>query len=256
MSFNLRYNNPDDGENAWPNRKEFVISLIEKYNPDLIGLQEALPEMVEYLSENLAEYVYWGRPRDEDEEDESSGILFKNNIWEQMDGGHFWLSEDPGSEGSKLDGVSLPRMVSWVKLKRKIDNISYHYFNTHYAFENEYIREKETLIFVEQIEKITKMKINIIKNLIISGDFNAIDSEKCIKMWKEYGNLNDTFDGRKDNQENFGTFHGWSGNAGNKRIDYIFVSKEFKILDYQVIKEKNEDRYPSDHFPIISRISN
>lgn len=37
MSFNLRYDNPDDGWEAWPNRRDFVASLIKNYDPDLLG---------------------------------------------------------------------------------------------------------------------------------------------------------------------------------------------------------------------------
>jgi len=40
MSFNLRYDKPDPGENAWTVRKEAVASLISHYAPDIIGTQE------------------------------------------------------------------------------------------------------------------------------------------------------------------------------------------------------------------------
>ena len=42
MSFNIRYNNPNDGEHAWPNRKNRVASVIRFHGADLIGMQEAL----------------------------------------------------------------------------------------------------------------------------------------------------------------------------------------------------------------------
>ena len=42
MTFNIRYDNPQDGVNAWPNRKEKVAALIRKYDADVIGLQEAM----------------------------------------------------------------------------------------------------------------------------------------------------------------------------------------------------------------------
>ncbi len=44
MSYNIRYNNPDDGVNAWPNRKARVLGLIQKHQPDVMGLQEVLFE--------------------------------------------------------------------------------------------------------------------------------------------------------------------------------------------------------------------
>src|SRR4051794_13304033 len=40
---------------------------------------------------------------------------------EKLDGGHSWLSETPDRAGSKGWDGSLPRMVSWVKLRGRAD---------------------------------------------------------------------------------------------------------------------------------------
>lgn len=50
MSYNIRYNNPDDGINAWPNRKDNVAEMIgPKYRPDIVGLQEVLKDQLDDL---------------------------------------------------------------------------------------------------------------------------------------------------------------------------------------------------------------
>jgi endonuclease/exonuclease/phosphatase family metal-dependent hydrolase len=41
MTYNVRVAF-DKGENSWENRKENAASLIKMYNPDVVGLQEAL----------------------------------------------------------------------------------------------------------------------------------------------------------------------------------------------------------------------
>lgn len=46
-SFNLRMDNPGDGVNAWPNRKEMVKSLIRFHDFDLIGTQEGFKHQLE-----------------------------------------------------------------------------------------------------------------------------------------------------------------------------------------------------------------
>ena len=38
MTFNIRYDKPGDGENAWPNRKDWVASLIRYCGADVIGV--------------------------------------------------------------------------------------------------------------------------------------------------------------------------------------------------------------------------
>ena len=49
MTFNVRYANPDDGPDAWPLRSALVFDLIRAQAPDLVGLQEALPEQMDEL---------------------------------------------------------------------------------------------------------------------------------------------------------------------------------------------------------------
>ena len=56
MSYNIRLDNPKDGDNAWPNRKEATIGMINTLKPDVFGVQEALPHQVQYVEENAVDY--------------------------------------------------------------------------------------------------------------------------------------------------------------------------------------------------------
>ena len=58
MSYNIRLDNAKDGENAWPNRKEATIEMINTLKPDVFGVQEALPHQVQYLKENDCDKYY------------------------------------------------------------------------------------------------------------------------------------------------------------------------------------------------------
>ncbi|MGC8864366.1 MAG: hypothetical protein ACP5O2_01480 [Bacteroidales bacterium] len=42
MTFNIRFDNPGDGVNAWPHRREAVIQMLQREQVSVIGLQEAL----------------------------------------------------------------------------------------------------------------------------------------------------------------------------------------------------------------------
>ena len=46
MSYNIRGDKVEDGENQWKYRKGRVVSLIGKYRPPILGLQEAKPEQL------------------------------------------------------------------------------------------------------------------------------------------------------------------------------------------------------------------
>lgn len=56
MSYNIRLDVSSDGENAWPYRKDFLTSQIHFYEPDILGIQEALPNQVVDIATALNEY--------------------------------------------------------------------------------------------------------------------------------------------------------------------------------------------------------
>ncbi|HKI87616.1 MAG TPA: hypothetical protein VKA38_01225 [Draconibacterium sp.] len=77
ITYNIRYNNPDDGVNAWPNRIEMVTGLLRFYNPDIFGMQEALSGQIIDVQKNLSEYEWFGVGRDDgDKAGEFSPIFF------------------------------------------------------------------------------------------------------------------------------------------------------------------------------------
>ena len=60
MSFNVRYNNPGDGEHAWTNRRDRVASVIRFHKADLIGMQEVLRDQISDLEILLPQYGWVG----------------------------------------------------------------------------------------------------------------------------------------------------------------------------------------------------
>ena len=76
MTYNIRLDTPKDSVNAWPHRAARVASLIRKYNPDILGVQEALHHQLHELIRTLPEYSFVGVGRDDGKElGEYSAIL-------------------------------------------------------------------------------------------------------------------------------------------------------------------------------------
>ncbi|MBL8189887.1 MAG: endonuclease/exonuclease/phosphatase family protein, partial [Acidobacteria bacterium] len=135
MSYNIRYGTANDGENHWEKRKDFLIETIKAFNPDLLGTQETLGFQRDFLAEKLSGYEALGVGRDDGKEKgEMTALYFKRSRFEKLDGGHFWLSETPDVPGSKSWDTSLTRMVSWVKLRDKLQPKAkpIMFFNTHF----------------------------------------------------------------------------------------------------------------------------
>jgi len=68
MSFNIRLNLDSDKENSWTNRKQDAIDLLNYYQPDYFGVQEALPEQMKDIKNGMQNYEYVGVGRDDGKE--------------------------------------------------------------------------------------------------------------------------------------------------------------------------------------------
>lgn len=42
MSYNIRYDNPEDGVNSWDNRKADLVAMLQQTHPYILGIQEGL----------------------------------------------------------------------------------------------------------------------------------------------------------------------------------------------------------------------
>jgi hypothetical protein len=63
MSFNIRYGTAKDGDNHWDKRKELCASRVTHFNPDILGLQEALDFQNDFLLKTCPGYTAVEAPR-------------------------------------------------------------------------------------------------------------------------------------------------------------------------------------------------
>ena len=76
MTYNIRYDNPADGDNSWLNRKAGMSNLIVQQNPDLLGMQEVLNGQLQFLGKTLKGYEYIGVGRDDGQQAGEYSPLF------------------------------------------------------------------------------------------------------------------------------------------------------------------------------------
>jgi endonuclease/exonuclease/phosphatase family metal-dependent hydrolase len=256
MTFNIRYNNPDDGENAWPVRKDYVVEMVKKNNVDILGIQEGLKDQVDYLSKELNDYGRIGIGRDDGKEaGEYSAVFYKKDKFEKLESNTFWLSQTPGKSGLGWDGVC-NRIVTWGKFKDKSTGEIFYVFNTHFDHIGKTARRNSALLIKEKIDSVCTSE-----PVIITGDFNSsIDSEPYKIITSAEGNNKYVFDDTKKistskHEGPEGTFTGFDLNkAPTGPIDFIFVSRGNKVNLHKTLSDKFKDHYPSDHFPVFTEI--
>ena len=99
-TFNIRYDNPDDGPNRWDVRKYSVAALIRAQAWDIVGMQEVLHRQLADLLERLPAYRYVGVGREDGKtQGEYAPILYDTTCVRMLESSTFWLSQHPDSAG-------------------------------------------------------------------------------------------------------------------------------------------------------------
>lgn len=247
MTYNIRYDNPNDGENSWSNRKEYWVSQVAFYEPDIFGIQEALPNQVTDIAGLFPKYNYVGIGRDGIGKGESSNIFFKIDRFKVLQENTFWLSETPDKIAKGWD-AALNRVCTYALLNdTKIDQ-PFWVFNTHLDHIGELAKTKSILLILSKIKEMN------IKNypVFFMGDFNSEPTEeRIINLKKEMNDSRDISEEKPFGPS--GTFNAFKHiYAVTKRIDYIFLSKDnpYVVKKYAILSDSRDLKYPSDHLPV------
>jgi endonuclease/exonuclease/phosphatase family metal-dependent hydrolase len=252
MSFNIRVP-VDQGENAWENRRDRVVQVIKEHEPDFVGTQEAVAGQALFLDQALEDYRYIGRGRNKDGSGSGVQIYYRHDRWkpDPEDNGSFQLSDTPEIAGSNTWGLYWKRMTSWARfLEHETGNAIYH-FNTHLD-----VRGKGHLRSVALISKKILERVDSTVPVILSGDFNAVESSQAImELQLAPLALVDAFRQVHPNAKHVGTSGGFPPDPEGKRIDYIFTDQCIEVIDSQIIRQgPGGTPFPSDHFAVISHI--
>ena len=84
------------------------------------------------------------------------GVFFKKERFELLEMGQFWLSETPNVPASESWNVSLPRMVTWVRMKDKKIGKEFYFLDTHFAHrgQDEQARTESAKVIAAFIQKL------------------------------------------------------------------------------------------------------
>lgn len=259
MSFNVRYDNPEDSLNNWQYRKDIAAQIIKEQKIDIVGTQEVLSNQMKDLSERLPDYNALGVGRkDGVNKGEYSAIFYNKNRFEEVKSGYFWLSETPEVAGSKGWDGACERIATWAVLKDKASGKEIFAMNTHLDHVGIQARQEGVTLLINRANELSKGL-----PIVITGDFNAEPNSDVINHVVAENNPIRMFDSRLvalaqgDNKEGEYTFHGFGKVPTDRReyIDYIFVSENIVVDEYTVLPEKLNETYLSDHRPIVAKIT-
>lgn len=247
MSFNIRFG--DLGNLSAEDRFDDVETVIEKGHPDSIGLQEATPEWMGYLTENLEEYTYVGVGRDDGvNTGEYAAIFYLKDKYTAIDSGTFWLSDTPDVP-SKGWGADCYRICTWVILENNETKETYVHMNSHFDFANEDVKYNSAKMINEKAKEFVGMPV------VFTADMNFSEDSVYYNSFVDEGVFLNTKDVAEDTMD-YLTYHDRMPlTHTDSVIDYIMINDKFDAEVYRVVTAATEGHYASDHFPLYADIT-
>lgn len=238
MSFNIRTGG--SGVQAWYNRKDAVIGLINNSGADVIGLQEVSSTPHSDFLVNLAsnyEMVHFGL-------NEMLAIIYDKTVFNLVSSEKYWLTDTPDVRSLGWDDTNF-RMAAVLMLKHIQTGEKIKVINTHGPLDDAGNVKAFNLIAERSLSDENDALT------VMTGDFNA--EPDCLGYASIAEKLQDCrVVATKSPNRTKNTFNGFGKNT-TSILDYIFVSKSERVdvLNYQVREDKwGEGNYISDHYPV------
>ncbi len=250
MTFNIRLNVASDGANSWPNRIKTVDHMMRNLQPDLIGMQEVLPDQLSDLKLLMRNYDWVGAGRENGiDKGEFCPIFYKSVRFKLVEFGHFGLSEQPSVFGLKGWDAACERIASWAVLVDLQNTDTFLVLNTHLDHMGEIARVESAKLIVEKVKQLTDNY-----PIIITGDFNSVPTSDVLSIFQSQ-NLHNASNIAKIKSGPNSTFHDFNRIEVSKRltIDYVLVSDAFLVDSYNVIEDPDSS-FISDHHPVMTKV--
>ena len=258
MSFNIRFDNPADGEDAWPKRRDKAASMLSFHRADLAGLQEALPGQIADLEAALPSFAWFGAGRSAARDGEHCPILYRKDRFAVLAHDTFWLSLTPEAAGSRSWDAAFPRIVTWGRLRDLRTGRVLHAFNTHFDHVGVVARRESALLLLRRIAEIAGPEGPV----VVVGDLNTTpDSEpyRALTTPAAAGAapaLVDAFSATAC--PHHGPTSTWNGfqaiAAPGRRIDFVLVRPGVEVLRHAILSDTFDGRFPSDHLPVLAEL--
>lgn len=249
MTFNMRYDNPEDGQNNWRFRRERIAGVIKAQEVDVLGTQELLSNQFNDLSGLLTGYQGVGVGRlDGAESGEYCAVFFRKDRFTLLDSGTFWLSETPEVVGSLGWDGACERIATWVVLRDR-DGRELFFIDTHLDHVGQVARDEGVSLLMKRIETLSGGR-----PVILTGDFNSEPGSSVVAHVQKDGVLCDAkaiAAQRSGTDWSFSDF-GQIPEAERPLLDYIFVSGDIEAVRYEVLPDTFDGGYVSDHAPVMA----
>ena len=248
MSYNIRVDVPSDTP-PWTGRRPHMANQIAFYDPDLLGVQEAQPAMVDWLAGQLPALERYGLGRDDGLVGESATLFWRRDRYERLRAETLWCSPTPDRPSKGWD-AAYPRTVTRVLLRDRRDGRLLDVRNTHFDHVGVVAREQ----CAELVAGLPPVQVDgATAAVVLMGDFNTGPETAPYRRILASG----LRDARAVSPVVFGpagTFNAFDIANDNEgvAIDHVFIGPGLAVERFAVPTDSFGGRVISDHFPIVA----
>ena len=258
-TFNIRYDDGSDGPLAWRPRREGVIATIRAHRPDLIAIQEPTDAQARDIADAMPGWTPFGPSGEEWDDLDPPRGFFRADRFAVRDSGVFWLSETPDVARSVSFANDYgARACAWVALHDHIGSRDLVFASTHFDT-NQDGSLPSAIVLRTELDAIAGSAA-----VIVAGDFNSPAGSEAHRFLTGAGGYRDAWTAAGLADQGVVTFNHFvvphvapkvDDAYGNFRIDWILMRGPLECLSATVDDAIAGPLPPSDHYPVIARIT-
>lgn len=256
MSFNLKRDLLPFGPHTWQRRAEEAANLIREADPDILGTQELTGASLGDMERLLPGYQWVGQGRGGGSRGEYTAVFFRRERFRLLDWDTFWLSKTP-ERPSRDRTTPFPRICTRCRLEfLDCPGKTIQVYNTHLDHISYFARVRGLR---EILRRIAAQYREAPGPTLLMGDFNATPDSRTFRRWiaadlaQSAGLMRDCYWTMLQRGEEIGcSHHGFTGREKGAPIDYIFASRELTVRRVEILRGRQGDPFPSDHYPVAA----
>lgn len=249
--------NLDANEATAGSRVRIMAPLLLSFDPDSIGVQEARGGWINLLKRNFLAKGYArvgvdaGGGQDAANGYFATYILYKEDKFNLVEWGTFWLSQTPETPSKYGPTVDTNRTCTWALLEDKETGFRYVHMNAHLDWMDMEVNKIQVEMIRNQMERFEAMGYPV----FAGGDYNCDEgTASYLKMLESEVVADSKKVAEKANDiatyPSYGDYDVYD--PKERPIDYFFVTKDhMTVKEYRVVDEKPDGKYISDHFPVF-----
>lgn len=258
-TWNIRINIKKDSVagNVWGNRREAIVKMVQSNDFDIWGVQEDFNRELNELNSLLPNFSRKGFPNHENGRVGTfNSVFYKKRRFDERESGMFYLAPRDDVPMIGWNGKYI-RSCTWVKLVERNTSQVFWVFNTHMDYAGGEVERESCKMLLRKIREIAGENAAV----IVMGDLNFSQHSPGYKILTESGVVEDCLNLAQKKIKVAGTFNKFENDyKSEERLDHILVTKNINVLEYDVLLDTypgqyGEDRFPSDHFPVVVKIN-